>query len=313
MSLKAAPLFDDVAEAPKGGAAYWLHAADGVRIRAAVWDKGDRGTVLMFPGRTDCIEKYGPAAGEFQARGYAMIAVDWRGQGLADRLVEDPNSGHVADFSHYQDDVQAVLEAARALKPPEPYYLVAHSMGGCIGLRALNEGLPVRAACFSAPMWGLRIAPLLRPVVWLLAAASGHLGQGHRYAPGTSATTYVRMVGFAENLLTRDAAMFAFMQRQLDAHPELALGGPSLTWLHEALRENRLQRRMPAPKIPTVTALGTLERIVEPRDVQVRMADWPGGRLDLYDGAEHEIMMETPAHRKRFYDAAAALFAAHPG
>ena len=41
------------------------------------------------------------------------------------------------------------------------------------------------------------------------------------------------------------------------------------------------------------------------------MAGWADGQLDLYPGAEHEIMMETPAVRRRFFDRAAALFQAN--
>jgi len=44
-----------------------------------------KGTVLLFPGRTEYIEKYGPAAADFLARGFATVVIDWRGQGLADR------------------------------------------------------------------------------------------------------------------------------------------------------------------------------------------------------------------------------------
>ncbi|NJS40455.1 MAG: alpha/beta hydrolase, partial [Rhodobacteraceae bacterium] len=45
--------------------------------------------------------------------------------------------------------------------------------------------------------------------------------------------------------------------------------------------------------------------------VHLRMAGWGAGQLDLYPGAEHEIMMEGPATRKRFFDRATALFDAN--
>ena len=41
------------------------------------------------------------------------------------------------------------------------------------------------------------------------------------------------------------------------------------------------------------------------------MARWPGGRLDLVDGAEHEVIMEGTDIRARFFDAAAAHFDAN--
>lgn len=303
-----APFFADVADAPEGVEARWLRARDGVRIRAAFWRQGVKGTVLLFPGRTEYIEKYAPAAGEFARRGYAMLSADWRGQGLADRFLPDKLTGHVGRFSDYQLDIAALLALARRENLPEPYFLVAHSMGGAIGLRALYEGLPVRAAAFSAPMWGIHMHPALRPAAWVLSTLSRPFGQGHHLAPGTSPVTYVIEAPFADNVLTRDPAMYEFMRRQVSQHPELSLGGPSLHWLNEALRDCLDLRRRPSPALPCYTTLGTLERVVDPAPVRERMARWPEGRLDVIAGAEHEVMMEVPRLRARFYDQAAALF-----
>jgi lysophospholipase len=308
-----APFYSDVAEAPEGVAVRWLTAADGVRLRAAVWREGVKGTVLLFPGRTEYVEKYGPAASELRARGYAMATIDWRGQGLADRLVSDRAAGHVRSFADYQHDVAALMAFVRAEGLPGPFFLIAHSMGGAIGLRAIYRHLPVRAVAFSAPMWGIRIHPALRPVAWALSTASRTVGRGHRYAPGTSPVTYVAAAPFADNMLTRDEGMFAFMQRQVHTHPDLALGGPSLHWLNAALLECFDLQRKPSPRLPCYTALGLLDRIVDTQPIRVRMGRWPGARFDLIPGVEHEVMMETPTVRKQFYDAAVALFDAHQG
>lgn len=104
--------------------------------------------MLLFPGRTEYVEKYGPAAGELAARGYATLTVDWRGQGLADRPLKDANTGHVARFSDYQKDIAALLDHAVREKLPKPWFLLTHSMGGAIGLRALYNALPVKAVAF---------------------------------------------------------------------------------------------------------------------------------------------------------------------
>ncbi len=304
-----APLYTDIAEAPAGGIAQWRICADGVRVRVALWPReGARGTVLLFPGRTEYIEKYGPAAGELAARGYAMACIDWRGQGLADRPLADRARGHVARFTDYQRDVAALLAAAREAGLPEPFHLIAHSMGGCIGLRALHEGLPVASAVFSAPMWGIHLPAALRPLAWAMATGARMARQGHLYAPGTGPVTYVLAAPATGNVLTSDPAMYGFMQRQLRAHPGLALGGPTLHWLSEALRETRaLAGRVP-PALPCLCVIGSNERVVDTGRIRAIMARWPGGRLEVIPGAEHEVMMEVPATRRRFHDSAAALF-----
>ena len=255
--------------------------------------------MLLFAGRTEYIEKYGRTAGELAALGLSTICIDWRGQGLANRLLDDRNTGHVVEFMDYQLDVAAMVRTAREQGLPEPFYLLGHSMGGCIGLRALYEGLPVRAAAFTAPMWGIGMSPALRPVAWALAWLARGLGQGHRYAPGTGPVTYVMEAPFEGNQLTTDPEMYAYMKAQLQARPDLSLGGPSLHWLYEALVETTHLARRPAPDMPCVTFLGGNERIVQTEAVHRRMAGWPGGRLEMIAGAEHEVLMETPEIRAR--------------
>lgn len=309
--MQPAPLYSDVADAPEGGAAYWLKTLDEVRIRIGVWGNGNKGTVLLFPGRTEYVEKYGRTARDFAARGYTTVSIDWRGQGLADRSLDDPATGHVGEFKDYQYDVDAVVKAARALGLPEPYYLVAHSMGGCIGLRSLIEGLDVKATMFSAPMWGILMGPPVRPAAWALSWAGAQLGFGHKYAPGTTQETYVSAAEYENNLLTTDADMYKYMQDQVTKYPELALGGPSLQWLYEALTETRSLRLMSTPDAPVLTFLGSNERIVESRAVHQRMVSWQSGQLVIVDDAEHEVMMEGPETRRSVTDRTTAFFTEH--
>ena len=45
-----------------------------------------RGTVVLLTGRGEFIEKYATeVVGELLERGFAVVALDWRGQGLSDR------------------------------------------------------------------------------------------------------------------------------------------------------------------------------------------------------------------------------------
>lgn len=306
-----APLYHDLADGPAGGRGFWLRCADGVKLRAAHWPGGDKGTVLLFPGRTEYVEKYGRAARDLAARGFGSLVIDWRGQGLSDRPLKDQMTGHVGLFAEYQLDVQALLGLADDLGLPGPRFLLSHSMGGCIALRALLLGLPVRAASFSAPMWGIRISIVMRPVASFLAGLSRISRQSHRYAPGTTPTTYVAAAPFLGNVLTTDPEMFAWMKMQVTARPELSLGGPSLGWLHAGLMECRALAVLPSPAVPVICALGTAEKVVDTAPIHARMSGWNTGRLDLYTGAEHEVIMETPAHRARFFDTTAALFDTH--
>lgn len=311
MTLPAAPLYVDTGACSEKGSAYWLTASDGVRIRIGVWAAdAPKGTVLLFCGRTEYVEKYALVADAFAQRGLATVVIDWRGQGIADRLLDNTAIGHVDDFGDYQKDVAAMMAAVRTLALPEPLFLLGHSMGGSIGLRALYEGLPVAAAAFTGPMWGIAISSYLRPVAWSLGRAMPAVGLGALLAPGTSATHYVLNSEFDDNTLTRDRPMWDMMQAQLRAHPEMALGGPSVTWLHHALEDTRALAARPAPDVTCITFMGDNERIVDVDRVHARMASWPKGTLHVIKDAEHEVMMEPPATRNWIFDTMAAAFEA---
>lgn len=310
--LTEAPLFDEGSGGPAGGLARWVTTTDGLRIRLVHWPLvGAKGTILLFPGRTEYAEKYARAATDFAARGFATLTIDWRGQGLGDRVAGDPALGHVAHFSDYQHDVQAMLAALPELGITGPLFLLAHSMGGAIGLRALHEGLPVNAAAFTAPMWGIELHPFVRPFAWLISGASHYLGMTEALAPGTKPHTYVLFEEFAANKLTTDPEMYEHMRRQAQAHPELMIGGPTMKWLNESLREMLRLARMPSPPLPCLTFLGTQEAIVSAQRIRDRMAAWPGGRLQVIEGARHEVMMETPEIRTLAFDLCAEHFSAH--
>ena len=310
--MEVAPLHEDIAKAPSGGAAHWLTTTDGLRIRVAHWrPAGARGTVLIFPGRTEYIEKYGHVAASFAAKGLASAVIDWRGQGLAQRLIDNPGVGHVLGFEDYQQDVAALVAHARALDLPQPWYLLAHSMGGCIGLRAVMEGLEVRAVSFSAPMWGVLISSAMRPLAWGLSSLSLRMGFDHRLSPGQTDEFFLLKTTFGENMLTNDEAMFEDMRAQLHAHPELGLGGPSLRWLNAALREMRDLHRRLSPDLPCLTWLGSREGIVDPDRIRSRMARWPKGRLREVEGGQHEMLMDTAEVRAMVMGEIAAHFDAH--
>jgi lysophospholipase len=307
--MEAAPFHSDLAEGPGGGRANWLTAHDGIRIRVGHWPGKNAGTVFLFPGRCEYIEKYGLTALEIVQRGFHAIAVDWRGQGLSDRLLSDPNVGHVRRFSDFQYDVAAAVEFADRSGLPRPYHLIAHSMGGCIGLRSLIDADHFSSAAFSAPMWGVAIAPSLQTAAHVLPLMASRLGLGARRTPTTGGASYLVEASFDGNLLTRDRDMWDYMVRQAKQVEQFRLGGPSLTWLAEALAETRALMRAPRPGVAAHASVGDQEKIVEPSAVEAVMADWPDGTFTWIPAAEHEILMEIPPVREGFLNRAFETFA----
>ena len=124
--LSPAPFHRLPGDPPAAARAFFVNAADGKRLRLALWPASEpaRGTLLLFPGRTEYLEKYHEAGADFAAAGWHVLGIDWRGQGLSDRLIADPRPGHVLDFAEYLQDVSALAGAAETLDLPRPCRVV---------------------------------------------------------------------------------------------------------------------------------------------------------------------------------------------
>ncbi len=303
-----APFFADIADAPPPRSVIWTQAERGAKLRVALWPAGPKGMVAIFPGRTEVIEKYGRVITDLMAAGYGAAAIDWRGQGLSDRLTDRPLLGDVQDFAQYQLDVAAYRTVLDRFAPDAPIFVLAHSMGGCIALRALINGFPAQAASFSAPMWGLPLNSTTSRAIAVMRAALRMSRLDQREVPGAGVEFRLWENPFDNNELTGDAETYAWMQAQVQAHTELRLGAPSLRWLAAALAETAALQLLPAPEVAAFCGLGTREKLVSAPAIEGRMAGWTNGRLEIYQGALHELLMERAATRDAFLRATLTLF-----
>ncbi len=297
--MALAPLFTDLAQAPDGGVAQCTRTKDGTRVRFAVWRGNGRGTAVIFPGRTECIEKYGRMVGMLVERGFDAVVIDWRGQGLSEHTDGRRDIGDVRHFTDYQQDVTAVMAHEDVTALPGPRYLFAHSMGGCIALRTLIERNDFDAAILSAPMWGIYAPKGTRTVLSALAWIAPKLGLGKMRVPSSKPGSYVVDEPFEGNTLTGDLDHWNYMRDQIVAKPELGLGGPTLRWLHGALQEFTYFKGAVLPSLPILAFVGGREQVVDGDAIRKRARELPDCTLIELPTSQHEIWMETPDIQER--------------
>ncbi|MCF6272797.1 MAG: alpha/beta hydrolase [Rhodobacteraceae bacterium] len=308
--MEAAPLHIDVAEAPEDGQAFFVQTSDGTRIRFALWAGGARGLALVLPGRTECIEKYGRMAGKLVERGFSVAIIDWRGQGLSDRPGNSTAVGHVDNFKDYQLDIDAVLAHPEVMACSGPRVMFAHSMGGCIGLRALLARDGFAAAVFSAPMWGLHLPGANRFFAPLIASIGVGLGLGKKPAIAQPKGFYLTREPFEDNNLTHDKNHWDYMREQIRQYPALGLGPPSFRWLQAALGEFRFFDASPMPSLPALAFVGSEEAVVSPAAIRRQIPRFAAGKLVKISGARHEIWMETPERQAECWEKTDAFLSA---
>ncbi len=109
----------------------------GLRLRFASWQsvlRERRGTVCIFPGRAEFIEKYFEVVGELRRRGFAVAVLDWRGQGGSSRLTRNPLKGHINDFAEYEEDLSHFMKAVVLPDCPAPLFRARplHGVNGAV-------------------------------------------------------------------------------------------------------------------------------------------------------------------------------------
>ncbi len=284
-----------LAPVPDGAAAEWFKGANGARLRGALFvpTRLPRGSVIVSPGRTEGIEKYFEVAERLTARGFVVLVHDWRGQGLADRLLHDRLLGHAVGHADFLSDYRALIGIFED-RLPQPWIALGHSMGGCLTLLAMARGqMGISAAILSAPMLGLRTGSVPRPVARLLASLSTALGLGGRPTPGPAPSA---PAPFETNILTHDRARYERNEAQIIAHPDLKLGGPTWGWLKFAFSATEILARgagVPTLATPvTVVAAGD-DLLVDNGALEAVTKRLRRGRYVEIPGAYHEILQET--------------------
>jgi lysophospholipase len=292
---------------PPGAIVEQLRAVDGVKLRSARWtpSRPVRGTVAILGGRAEFIEKYFETIQQLLDRGFAVAALDWRGQGGSARQLRNARKGHVDDFSLFERDLIAFITEVLGPSCPQPWFGLGHSMGAAILLMIAHSGrCPFDRLVLTSPM--IQIASMKRPrLLRGLAEVLDALGLGGAFAPGGRSTP-LALAPFEGNPLTSDPVRYARMQSPLNADDSIGLGWPTVGWLHAAFR---LMRQFEDPDFPRAITTPALviaagaDRVTDTRACERFSERLRAGRLIVVDGAAHEILIERDIFRDRFWAA----------
>ncbi len=294
---------------PAGAESGVITGYDGTELRYARWKPpahGRKGTVCLFGGRAEYMEKYFETVSDLRQRGFAVATMDWRGQGGSTRALRNPLKGHVEDFAQYERDLAQFVSEIVLPDCPPPYFGLAHSMGG---------NILIRAACMR-DCWFDRIV-LTAPMVGLAGPASSlgltsavsqlavFFGLGDLYVPGGS--NAVAGTGrFEGNPLTSDKRRYDRNRLILETAPQLGLASPTLAWLRAAtasMQEINAFGFPPTVHVPILMIAAGEDKVVSNKAIDELALQLKAGERIVIDGARHELLQEREAIREQVWAA----------
>ncbi|QOG18482.1 MULTISPECIES: alpha/beta hydrolase [Bradyrhizobium] len=284
-----------------------IKTSDGVELRFARWapPANRKGTVCVFTGRSEQIEKYFETVRDLRDRGFAVAMIDWRGQGHSARRLRDPRKGYVRDFADFETDVEAFVQQVVLPDCPPPFFALAHSMGGTVLLRVAHAGKRwFDRMVLSAPMIDLPGRTTSFPVRALLKTMR-LLGQGGRYVPGGSD----RLTGldpFINNPVTSDPVRYARNAAILEEDPTLGLASPTVAWADTAFRAMHTFKGMNYPseiRQPILMLAASNDTVVSTAAIEEFAYHLRAGSHLVIAGAKHEILQEQDRYRSQFWAA----------
>ncbi|MFT4076313.1 MAG: alpha/beta hydrolase [Asticcacaulis sp.] len=306
LSTSAPLMFTPESRVPEGGVGEWYRGAGGLRLRLGFWQpprrdsRSVRGTVFISPGRSEPIEKYYEIIRDLMARGFCVVAHDWRGQGLSARLLPDRLKCHARSADEFLDDYQRLLDTFED-RAPKPWLMLGHSMGAALNLATLAKGEQrISGAFFTNPMLRVKTGKhSLWSVNFQVNWQVNH-GRGSEYVPELFDDPFMHT--FEDDALTHDRDRYAVWHEQLFACPHLAVGSPTWGWLQFALKlgESLLLDKakvLKKLKMPISIVCSGDDHVINKQPSRAFTKKLGSGQYIEVAGAEHEVLIEMDEYR----------------
>jgi len=303
---KKAPYLElDNYKAPIGINSNYIKMKDGKRIRLILWklfnDNEGSGTILIQQGHNEFIEKYYETIQEFIDRKYNVVAFDWRGQGMSERMIDDNRKQYIEDFNIHIDDLEFILDNVIFKNLNKPLIGIGHSMGGCIILSALKfHADKFDKIILSAPMLGFRSEKLLMILIdifYLFLPKS-------LFLPG-SKPNMGKETPFNENDLTTDEKRYKRTQKLVRLKKDIRLWGITVAWAKAVKNQFKIIRNeewLKNIKSEILILNSINDRVVSSKHIIETAKKLRNKKIINFKNCEHEIFMERDIHRKKMWD-----------
>ncbi len=285
----------------------YFTSPDNMKIRFGEAEPSDHNrnqAIMLLNGRAEFMEKYKEVVKELLARGFTVFSLDWRGQGLSGRELENKDKGYVRNYNDYLNDLNIFYKQI-VLPAGLPVIILAHSMGGNIALRFLHsKHEAIKKTVLVSPMVDIVTSPIPHFISVIIADIACATGFSESYIPG-GGNYKAGKIKFKNNDLTHDPERFMIQDKEIKKKPALAIGDVTWAWLKASFDSIKiLENKKYVSEITTpVLIISAGKDSVVSISAQQKICRYmPHCNFISIPGAFHEIMHETDSVRKIFWD-----------
>ncbi|AOR23554.1 alpha/beta fold hydrolase [Clostridium taeniosporum] len=271
--------------------------------------ENSKGTIVISHGFGETLEKYREMIYYFLCNGYSVFGIEHRGHGRSGSLgVVDKSQIHIEDFNLYISDFKSFMdEVVKSEIGDEKLFLFAHSMGGAIGTKFLEEYPDYfDASILNAPMLEVNTGDFPEFIAEAISWICTILPFGDKYAPTQKPYSNKYSV---EDSCTSSEPRYKYYYNIQSNNKEFQRGGASYSWLKESLDiTEEITEKENASKVETPVLLFQAEKdtYVKPRG-QNEFAQYAKKcKVILMSGSKHEIYREKngilKAYLNRVFD-----------
>jgi lysophospholipase len=275
------------------GVSSTFKGVDGFDINYHTIKRGMKTAIVIIPGRTEPTRKYAEVVWDLRDEKADFFLMDHRGQGYSQRMLTDPHKGYVEKFEHYIDDFDKFLQQQVLNQGYEKIYLIAHSMGGAIGLyHHILKGRTFDKIVAVAPMLEVETGSFSHTFTLNYMRFLTVMGLGENYVHGADRGSVD--FPFENNEVTHSEARFQ-MARDLERdNLFLVMGGATNHWVVEALVAGRKisRKKKKLRDVPILMLQAGQDTFVRSRR-QNKVCKLKNCRKVRFEDAKHEIIMES--------------------
>ena len=260
-----------------------------------------KATIVIVHGMGEFFGKYREYMWYLYRSDFEVFMIEHRGHGYSEGKAPEMDVIYIDSYNTYVKDLYCFIQQEVLPKSENRrLFMMAHSMGGCIGTLFLEQHPEVfSAAILSSPMLKMKGANYSPIVVELISFYALISGKRKKLAPGQKHFTPTPKF---EGCSALSRVRFDYQLNQRIADPNYRMSAASFGWAMASLRATRkVIKNAVKIHIPVTVMTAGCDHLIDPEGYEKFREKVPQAVFHPYETSRHEIFNADDVSRKAYF------------